>query len=50
MTFEWNESKNRDNIRKHGFDFADAAEIFDLPMLVATDIRGAYYEKRFVVL
>ena len=22
--FEWDESKNRQNIRKHGFNFADA--------------------------
>jgi len=28
MTFEWSEAKNRANIRKHGFDFADAEEMF----------------------
>src|ERR1700676_1082522 len=28
MIFEWDDAKNRANIRKHGFDFADAEEIF----------------------
>jgi uncharacterized DUF497 family protein len=26
--FEWDEKKNRQNIRKHGFDFVDAEEMF----------------------
>jgi uncharacterized DUF497 family protein len=26
--FEWDENKNRQNIKKHGFDFADAEEMF----------------------
>ncbi len=26
MRFEWDASKNRANVRKHGFDFADAVE------------------------
>ena len=25
MIFEWDEEKRRENLRKHGFDFADAA-------------------------
>jgi len=29
MNFEWNEEKNSENIRKHGFDFHDAWEVFD---------------------
>jgi hypothetical protein len=28
MKIEWDEAKNRANIRKHGFDFADAEEVF----------------------
>lgn len=28
MDFEWDEAKNRSNIRKHGLDFADAEEMF----------------------
>jgi uncharacterized DUF497 family protein len=37
--FEWNEEKNAANIRKHGFDFEDAWEIFESPMLTALDTR-----------
>ena len=48
MRFEWDEQKNRINISKHGFDFADAHEMFDLPMLVAADTREHYQENRFV--
>jgi uncharacterized DUF497 family protein len=39
MEFEWDEAKNRSNIRKHGLDFADAAAAFDGPLLVAPDVR-----------
>ena len=28
MRLEWDEAKNRSNIRKHGFDFAEAEELF----------------------
>jgi uncharacterized DUF497 family protein len=28
LKFEWDPAKNRSKIRKHGFDFADAEEIF----------------------
>ncbi len=48
MKYEWDEQKNRTNIAKHGFDFSDAAEIFDLPTLIAPDTREDYDEKRFV--
>jgi uncharacterized protein len=48
MNFEWDENKNSENIRKHGFDFADAWEIFELPMLAVADTREAYSENRFV--
>jgi len=33
------ERKNKENIRKHGFDFADAGEIFELPMFTDIDAR-----------
>ena len=29
VAFEWDEAKNRQNIRKHGIDFNAAKEIFD---------------------
>lgn len=48
MTFEWDEAKNRANIRKHGFDFADAEEIFRGCFLVRSDIREDYGEERWI--
>ncbi len=48
MNFEWDEEKNKENIRKHGLDFADAWEMFDAPMLTALDARDDYGEDRFV--
>lgn len=47
MNFEWDEDKNQENIRKHGFDFADAWEIFEAPMRTALDMREAYGETRW---
>ena len=48
MNFEWDEEKNKENIRKHELDFADAWQIFDSPMLVDTDNRKDYGETRFI--
>lgn len=48
MNFEWDERKNEVNIDKHGFDFADAYRIFDLPMAVELDERGDYGENRWI--
>jgi uncharacterized DUF497 family protein len=48
MKFVWNELKNRENIRKHGIDFKDAAEIFSCPMLTNIDNRHDYGEERWV--
>jgi uncharacterized DUF497 family protein len=45
--FEWDEDKNQENIRKHGFDFADAWEIFESPMRTALDRRKDYSEDRW---
>ena len=47
MDFEWNEEKNKENIRRHGFDFADAWEIFEAPMRMALDLRENYGEDRW---
>lgn len=46
MKFEWDHRKNERNIRERGLDFADAAEMFDGPMLVAPDTRRDYAESR----
>jgi uncharacterized DUF497 family protein len=48
MKFEWDEKKNKTNIKTHGFDFADAWEIFESPMLVKLDTRNEYGEDRWV--
>jgi hypothetical protein len=47
MKIEWDETKNRANIRKHGFDFLDAEEVFRGPLLVDADLREDYGEKRW---
>ena len=48
MKFEWDEAKNRANIRKHGLDFSDAVEIFQGPMLTRPDTREDYGEDRWI--
>jgi uncharacterized protein len=48
MRLEWDEQKNQANIRKHGFDFADAREIFQAPMLTALDTRQDFGEDRWI--
>ena len=48
MNVEWDEQKNQSNIRKHGFSFADAWEIFEAPMLIDLDDRFDYGEDRWV--
>ena len=48
MNFEWDELKNEINIDKHGFDFADAYRVFDLPILVDLDERDDYGEDRWI--
>lgn len=48
MKFEWDERKNGINLAKHGFDFADAFRIFDLPMAVEMDEREDYDEDRWI--
>jgi len=48
MNFEWDAGKNRSNIRKHGFDLADAAETFQGALLVRPDTREEYGESRWI--
>lgn len=49
MKFEWDEAKNKHNIKKHGFDLADAAELFTGgdPFLVNLDASHDYGEDRW---
>jgi len=48
--YEWDEAKNRENIAKHGIDFADAGRIFERRLLVRLDDRENYGEERWVAL
>jgi uncharacterized DUF497 family protein len=48
MIFEWDDANNRANIRKHGFDFADAEEMFRGFLLVRPDTREDYGEERWI--
>ena len=48
INFEWDEAKNRSNIRKHGFDFHDAEELFRGLVLVRPDTDEDYGEERWL--
>ncbi|MGH9511816.1 MAG: BrnT family toxin [Terriglobales bacterium] len=48
MIFEWNQAKNRANIRKHGLDFADAEELFRGILLAHPDLREDHEEERWI--
>lgn len=50
MKFEWDNDKNRQNIRKHGIDFSDAWQLFERPLLVWRDDRYDYDEDRYIGL
>ena len=46
----WHEVKRRTNLKRHGFDFIDAEEVFDGVTYTYEDDRLAYGEQRFVTL
>ena len=48
MEIEWDESKRKENLRKHGLDFRDAAILFEGPMLSRLDVRDDYGEPRWI--
>ena len=48
MKLEWDAAKNRSNIRKHGLDFADAAEMFKATIFIHPDTREDYGENRWI--
>lgn len=50
MHFEWDEAKNEINIRKHGIDFEDVADMFNHPMLTLLDDREDYGEERWIAI
>ena len=48
MVFIWDEKKNQQNIKKHGFDFTDAKQVFDKVLLASLDDSRDYGEDRWV--
>jgi len=47
---DWDETKRRVNLRKHGIDFADAIRVFDGLTVTIEDPRFDYGEIRFLTL
>lgn len=52
MKFEWDEQKNRANLRKHAIAFESVTSIFEdeAPLLIEHDDREEYEEDRWVGL
>ena len=48
MKYEWDEIKNRLNIRNHGIDFMDVPSMFQHPMVMFLDQRINYGEDRWI--
>ena len=49
MRFEWDESKNRSNQKKHKVSFEEAREVFDDPLHISLlDKRFSYFEERWI--
>lgn len=48
--FEWDERKQRANVKAHGVDFLRAARIFEGPMIEDIDDREDYGEERIIAL
>lgn len=46
VRFEWDETKRKANLTKHGVDFQDVPEMFTKLMLVGIDDRRDYGETR----
>ena len=50
MRFKWDGEKLDANLKKHGFDFEDASEVFSGVTLTVKDNRFEYGEHRFITL
>lgn len=48
MNFTWDPSKRQKNLGKHGLDFADAAKVFNSPLVLFEDQRENYGEQRMI--
>ncbi len=47
MDFTWKATKRTSNLKKHGFDFADAEQVFNGPTITEEDVRDYDGEQRF---
>ncbi len=47
MTVTWDPLKRRENLRRHGIDFADLPPFFDDVLLERLDTRDDYGEERW---
>jgi len=51
MRFEWDEYKNKENIKRHGFSFEEAKDVFDDPFHISIlDKRFDYFEERWITI
>lgn len=47
VKFTWNAAKRTANLKKHGFDFAHAEQVFSGPTFTVADTRDYAGEQRF---
>ena len=51
MRFEWDEAKNKRNLKDHGISFETASEVFADPLhLSLLDERFDYFEERWITV
>ena len=51
MIFEWDDRKNKENIKKHGVSFEQAQEVFHDPLhLSKLDKIFSYFEERWITI
>ena len=50
MRFEWDENKNRQNLRKHDVRFETAALVFDDPLAISQRDSSAEEEERWITV
>ena len=51
IRFEWDENKNRSNLKKHGIDFYEARSVFlDDSAILFDDPKHSESEERFLIL
>ena len=50
MELEWDEAKRENNLRKHGLDFRDAAQVLEGYTLELEDDREDYGEFRYLAV